>query len=255
MYNKKDKKMEINYQKTFSKSLNRDMEYKTYGTEGRGVLVFPSQDGRFFDYENFGMIDVLAPWIERGQIHVICVDGIDGETWSNRGGDCRSRIELHEKWFHYIMDELLSSLQRTPEETFIVTGCSMGGFHAGNFFFRRPDVFDTLIALSGLYHAAYGFGNYHDELTYANSPEDFLANMPEDHPWMQRYRQRRIIVCVGQGRWEDELLESTRHLDEILCSKHVPAWFDYWGYDVDHDWCWWRRQLAYFMQKVLENEA
>ena len=66
---------------------------------------------------------------------------------------------------------------------------------------------------------------------------------------------RRIIVCVGQGRWEDELLESTRHLDEILCSKHVPAWFDYWGYDVDHDWCWWRRQLAYFMQKVLENEA
>ena len=132
---------------------------------------------------------IPAPWIDRGQIHVICVDGIDGETWSNRGGDCRSRIELHEKWFHYIMDELLPSLQRTPEETFIVTGCSMGGFHAGNFFFRRPDVFDTLIALSGLYHAAYGFGNYHDELTYANSPEDFLANMPEDHPWMQRYRQ------------------------------------------------------------------
>jgi len=30
--------------------------------------------------------------------------------------------------------------------TFIVTGCSMGGFHAGNFFFRRPDLFDTLLA-------------------------------------------------------------------------------------------------------------
>jgi esterase/lipase superfamily enzyme len=26
---------------------------------------------------------------------------------------------------------------------------------------------------------------------------------------------------------------------------------DYWGFDVDHDWCWWRVQLPYFMEKVL----
>lgn len=243
--------MKIEYIKHWSNSLNREMEYKTYGTEGRAIVAFPSQDGRFFDYENFGMIDVLKPWIERGQARVICPDGLDWETWSNYGGDPRWRIEQQERWFHYVMDELLPAVRRSDDETFITTGCSMGAFHAGNFFFRRPDVFDTLVALSGLYHANYGFGGYHDDLTYANSPQDFLPNMPADHPWMGLYRQRQIIICVGQGRWEDELLESTRQLDEILNRKGIPAWIDYWGFDVDHDWPWWRKQLAYFMEKVL----
>ena len=47
------------------------------------------------------------------------------------------------------------------------------------------------------------------------------------------------------------ILASTRRLDAILCNHNVPAWFDYWGYDVAHDWCWWRPQIKYFMGKVL----
>ena len=31
------------------------MEFKVYGTAGKPVLVFPSQDGRFYDFENQGM--------------------------------------------------------------------------------------------------------------------------------------------------------------------------------------------------------
>ena len=222
-----------------------------YGESGRPLLAFPSQDGRFYDYENFGMVDVLSPWIESGKIRLICCDSIDTETWSNHYGNPRQRIELHERWYHYIMDELLPRLRHFDNETFMVTGCSMGAFHAGNFFFRRPDIFDSLIALSGLYHSAYGFGSYHDDLTYANSPQDFIPNIPEDHPWLSLYRQRNIILCVGQGRCEEELLESTRCMDEILNNKGIPAWVDYWGYDVDHDWPWWRKQLAYFMQKIV----
>lgn len=243
--------MRIDYHKEWSHSLGRDMEYKVYGESGRPLLAFPSQDGRFYDYENFGMVDVLSPWIESGKIRLICCDSIDTETWSNHYGNPRQRIELHERWCHYIMDELLPRLRHFDNETFMVTGCSMGAFHAGNFFFRRPDIFDSLIALSGLYHSAYGFGSYHDDLTYANSPQDFIPNIPEDHPWLSLYRQRNIILCVGQGRWEEELLESTRCMDEILNNKGIPAWVDYWGYDVDHDWPWWRKQLAYFMQKIV----
>lgn len=243
--------MNTEHHKHYSNALGREMEYKTYGDSGRPILVFPSQDGRYYDYANFGMIDVLAPWIERGQCRVICVDSIDGETWSNFGGDPRWRIEQHERWYNYVIEELLPEVRKAEGETFIVTGCSMGGFHAGNFFFRRPDIFDTVVALSGLYHANYGFGGYHDDLTYANSPQDFLPNMPADHPWIDLYRQRQIILCVGQGRWEEELLESTRQMDEILCRKGIPAWIDYWGFDVDHDWPWWRKQLAYFMEKIM----
>ena len=228
------------------------MEYKVYGTGGRAVFAVPSQNGRFFDWENFGMTEVLRPWIEEGRIRLITCDTIDGETWSDQGGDGYWRIRRHEAWFNYVINELLPAVRQYEGETFISTGCSMGAFHAVNFFFRRPDIFDTVIALSGLYAADYGFPNYHDELTYANSPQAFVSGMPTDHPWIDMYRQRRIIICVGQGKWEDELLESTRQFDAILRQKNIPAWIDYWGTDVDHDWCWWRPQLKYFMQKVLE---
>lgn len=242
--------MEVTYIKHFSQSLQRDMEYKLYGNDGQPVLVFPSQNGRFYDYEDFGMVETLAPFIDSGKIRLICVDGIDWETWSNTGGDARWRIEQHERWFHYVVDELIPSVRRDNEQ-FIVTGCSMGGFHSGNFFFRRPDLFHTLLALSGLYHASYFFGSYSDELVYNNSPLDFLAQMPPEHYYWDTYRNRRIICCVGQGRWEDDLLDSTRRLDALLSQKNVPHWFDYWGHDVDHDWVWWRKQIAYFMDKIL----
>ncbi len=242
--------MKVEYRKHYSHSLGRDMEYKVYGHSGKTALVFPSQNGRFYDYENFGMIDQLSGFIESGRLRVVCLDGIDWETWSNEQGDCRWRIEQHERWYHYIVDELVPEIGDRGH--LIATGCSMGGFHSANFFFRRPDIFDTLIAQSGLYHASYFFGNYSDELVYSNSPEDYLNNMPDNHYYWNEYRNRRIIICVGQGNWEDDLLASTRRLDEILHRRGVNnVWFDYWGHDVAHDWCWWRPQISYFMDKVL----
>ena len=242
--------MLTNYVKRYSPALGRDMEYKTYGDKGKAVLVFPSQNGRFFDYENMGMVGSIADYIESGKIRLICVDSIDGETWSNAEGDPRWRIEQHERWFHHVIDEVIPE-QRRDGETFMVTGCSMGGYHAGNFFFRRPDIFDTLISLSGLYHASFFFGDYSDELVYNNSPLDFLTWMPDDHYYLDIYRRRRIICCVGQGDWEADLLDSTQRLDAVLSRKNVPHWADYWGWDVSHDWPWWRKQIAYFLGKVV----
>lgn len=242
--------MNVQYHKWYSQNLNRDMEYKIYGDQGHAMIAFPSQDGRFFDYAERGMIHELSPWIEAGRLRVICVDGIDWETWSSMGGDNRWRIEQQERYFHYITDELMPNIRYWDGETMMVTGCSLGAMHAAIAFFRRPDLYDTLIAMSGLFHAGYSFPNYSDDLTYANSPQDFLRQMPEDHPWMQLYRQRRIIFTIGQGRWEEDTLWSTREMDTILAQKHVPAWFDYWGFDSDHDWPWWRKQLPHVMGNI-----
>ena len=56
--------MKTEYYKDYSQNLGRDMEFKVYGHSGRPFLVFPSQDGRFFDYENNGMIDAAKDYIE-----------------------------------------------------------------------------------------------------------------------------------------------------------------------------------------------
>ena len=38
--------------KEYSECLNRDMKFMVYGHAGQPMLVFPSQDGRYFDFEN-----------------------------------------------------------------------------------------------------------------------------------------------------------------------------------------------------------
>jgi esterase/lipase superfamily enzyme len=173
---------------------------------------------------------------------------------SHQGGNPYDRVRRHEAWYRYVMEEALpwfldyngSGLRP------LVTGVSMGAYHAGNFFFRRPDVFDSLIALSGIYDCGDIYGGYQDEVVYANSPADFIANMPQDHPWIGYYNAARACICVGQGAWEDQLLAGTRRLDGVLKEKGITGvWVDYWGYDVNHDWPWWRRQMRYFLAYVL----
>ncbi|MCI2173046.1 MAG: alpha/beta hydrolase-fold protein [Atopobiaceae bacterium] len=244
------------YHKEHSDSLDRDMEYKVFGEHGRICLAFPPQNGRFWDFEDFGMVDTVMPWIEAGLLQVVCVDSIDTESWSGTG-DEHDRIFQHERWFKYVCEELLPKLhERNGDVELAMTcGCSMGAMHAANFLFRRPDLFDATIALSGVYNADYFFPDYSDTLVYFNSPIDYLSGMPEGHEYMDMYRQSDIICCVGQGDWEEDLLASTRRLDAILQDKGIPAWVDYWGADVSHDWPWWRKQLPYFMGHLLGSPS
>src|SRR3989338_5016713 len=73
--------MQINYHKFFSGRLGQDFEFKVYGHAGKPVMVFPTSCGRFFDYENKGMIAALSEFIENGEIMVFAVDGRDNESW------------------------------------------------------------------------------------------------------------------------------------------------------------------------------
>ena len=138
------------YFKEYSPSLGRDMEFEVYGFGGKPCIVFPCQNGRFFDYNSFKMTDAAAAWINEGNLQLFCVDSVDIETWSDVDGDPRRRGEMLEKWYHYIADELVPRIREingTPENVkLMVTGCSMGASHAGIFALRRPDLFDGLRA-------------------------------------------------------------------------------------------------------------
>ena len=251
--------MNKEYYKAYSHQLGREMEVNIYGHAGKPCLVFPAQNGRFFDFENFGMVDACASFIEEGKLQLFCVDSIDGETWSNEAGDPRWRIERHEAWYRYICEELVPYIYAKNASGnggqyasgLLTTGCSMGATHAANFFFRRPDIFDAVIALSGYYSADMFFHGYMGDLVYQNSPIDFINGMSYDHPYVEQYRHHSIIICTGQGAWEDDMIRSTSRLKELLDYKDVPAWIDFWGYDVNHDWPWWRVQFPYFLGHLL----
>lgn len=108
--------MQATYHRMYSPSLMRDMEVNVYGTQGKPCVVFPSQNGRYFDFESFDMIEPCRPWLEAGKLRLFCVDSIDRETWSNREMPPRKRIERHELWFRYLTEEFYPWMMRTCED-------------------------------------------------------------------------------------------------------------------------------------------
>ena len=237
--------MQIRYYKEYSRFLNRFMEFKVYGHAGRPILIFPCQSGRFYDWEDRNMCNLAAPWIDAGKLQIITADSIDPESWDNHG-PCRPRIEMQERWYNYVCEELTPRLLEINREQgtdhtgqVLVGGASMGGGHAVNFFLRRPDLFNGTIALSGLYSSGMFFG-------------DYMRNVPENHPYKKLFAKAdKFILCCGQGQWEEDLLASTKELQAILESKDIHPFVDIWGTDVSHDWYWWEKQWVYFLQMTL----
>lgn len=250
--------MHIQYFKEYSHKLGRDMEFKVFGHSGRPFVIFPCQNGKFFDFENNGMIDTIADKIEDGKVQLFCVSSIDEETWSAEG-DYHGRIVWHEQWFSYICDEFIPRMYQIHNELAhenytgkpILSGASMGGYHCVNFYLRRPDIFGGCLSLSGLFHAGYFFPNYNDETIYYNSPVDYLPHLHPYHPLVDQYRQGDIIICCGQGAWEDEAKVDARILKEQFERLQVDAWVDLWGEDVNHDWPWWLIQFPYFVERLI----
>lgn len=246
--------MKIEFHQQYSPALQRDMAFKVYGHAGKPCLVFPCQDGRFFDFENFGMLDDCQPYIDRGQLKLYTVDSIDRETWSASDQPPYDRIRRHEAWFKYITEDLYPFMMGDSgcEGRAMTLGFSMGAYHAANALFRRPDLFDAVIALSGVYDPEYFMGGYMDEVAYLNSPLESLRGMPAGHPYIDLLNSCKIVLCTGRGAWEDLMVASTGKMDRALREKGVHAWVDYWGEDANHDWPWWKKQLRYFLAKVLE---
>lgn len=118
-----------------------------------------------------------------------------------------------------------------------------------------PDLFAGCICLSGVYSTYPFFGSYSNEIIYQNSPNDFINGMHYDHPYVEKYRQKQIYICCGQGAWEHPMLEDTRRLEELLKYKNIPAHVEYWGFDVSHDWPWWEKQFPYYVNQLINAQS
>jgi esterase/lipase superfamily enzyme len=232
----------------FSDALGHDMELLVYGHAGQALIAFPSQAGRAADWAGFGMIDAVAELIEAGRLLVVAVDGVDWQSWTNVSAPVESRARRHEDYHRYLADGVVPfARSETGSDSVWTTGCSMGAYHAANLFFRRPDLIDGVIAMSGLYQPRLFVNDFSDDAVYFNSPLYYLPNLADE--WhLERYRRAYIVFCVGQGMWEDDALADTRTLQSILRQKEVPATFDYWGHDVEHHWYWWQKMLRHHLE-------
>ncbi|WP_130011482.1 esterase family protein [Serinicoccus sediminis] len=225
-----------------------------YGHFGRPVLVFPSEAGRAWDFENNGMIEAVADLLEDGRIKVYCVDSFDHLTWSDNSLPTEERARRHGAYEHWVLETVVPLIDRDSpgHESIITVGASMGGFHAVNFALKRPDVFGVGISLSGNFDPSswHGWGEL-GEATYFNNPTAYVAGMEGEHlQWVREHAN--ILIVVGQGAFEvhpTQSLPGAHRMAGILADKGIRHEFDLWGHDSAHDWPWWRKQLAHHLPR------
>ena len=78
-------------------------------------MVFPTQDAMSDSVENFGMI------LRAGKIQFFCADTVDVETWSNVWDDKVWRVARQEKYYLYVVEEVLPFMKSKNPRLPIVT--------------------------------------------------------------------------------------------------------------------------------------
>jgi esterase/lipase superfamily enzyme len=233
--------MNREFHKAYSQELQRDMEALVFGHAGMPLVVFPTSQGRFFEYEDRGMVGALASKIESGQLQIFCPDGVDSESWYNRGVHPRVRVMRHLQYERYILHEMLPFIRwKNQAWQLALTGCSFGGYHAVNFALKHPDVVTHCVSMSGAFDIHQFLDGYYDNDCYFNNPPDFLPSMSDDW-FLSRYRQMKIVL--GSADW-DMCLDQNVKLSAILNGKAIPHWLDVWGDNLKHDWPLWLRMAG-----------
>src|SRR5437588_4692462 len=144
--------MNREYHHWYSPYLERDMELLVFGHAGARVLVFPTSMGRFFQWEDTGMIAALGEQLDQGKIQLFCVDSVDAESWHAKGKPPAERAWRQVQYEQYLLDEVLPFTRLHNSNPFLMTtGTSFGADHAVNFSFRYPHLVDRVIGLSCLY--------------------------------------------------------------------------------------------------------
>lgn len=228
------------------------MEFKIFGKSGKPCLVFPSMMGAFYEFEDCGMVKAVEEYIENGKLCLICIQSNDLDSWC-LNNDEQTRILNHEQWFNYVCQELVPFVHSylNTSVKLMSMGVSMGAFHAVNIALRHPELFDCVIGMSGIYRASIFLPNYKDQLVYFNSPIDYLSHLQADHPFAQAIKQLKVILCVGQGAFEEDCILDTKAMEKLLERFNIEHFVDYWGYDVNHDWYWWQKQLPYLLERCI----
>ena len=229
--------MNREYHKWYSHRLGRDMELLVFGHAGTPLLVFPSSMGKYYEYEDRGMVQTLQWQIDTGQLMLFCVDSVDSESWYNKGIHPADRVRRHAAYEQYLLHEVLPLMRsRTGRHRIGVTGCSFGGFHCTNFALRHPGDVSHSVSMSGAYDIRQFLHGHYDQDVYFNNPVDFLPQT-SDAWYLDQYHQIRWVFGAGE---HDICLGENQRIAGIFREKGLPHWFDFWGLGAVHDWPLWQ---------------
>jgi len=242
--------MNREYHCWYSPHIGRDMELLVFGYAGAKVLMFPTRDGRFYEYENIRIVESLRNKIEAGHIQLFCLDSIDHDSFYSSWRHPADRIQRHLHFEEYVLHEVMPFISlKNPHPCMIAFGCSLGAYHAANMAFRHPQLFQKLVAFSGRFdltlnveHFRNLFDGYYDENVYFHTPTHFLPNLNCD--WrLDQLKKMDIILVIGK---DDPFLQNNHTLSQILRQKGIRHTLHEWDGRA-HQGYHWRRMAPLYI--------
>ena len=242
--------MRREYLKWFSPNLRIDMEMLVFGHSGMPVVVYPTRQGRFFDYENWGLIRALRTPIDEGRLALYCVDSLDSQSLYCTCRSPQARVARLVEYERYILDEVLALVRSERGDRPVAShGCSLGAFHAVNIALRHPDRFQRVVALSGRYDLTTQtgpfralFDGYYSDDVYYQTPPHFVRNIA-DPELLRQLRRLDVTLAVGES---DVFRSSTGELGAVLMAKEVPTRLDVWNGEAHRARDWREMVRRYF---------
>ena len=235
--------MRRDYRKWESPALSRDMELLVFGEHGSPVIVFPTSMGRFYQWEDFGMVAHLARRIEDGLLQLWCVDTVDGQSFYNKHVEPQERARRHVSYDRYLMDEVLPAIRRENNDPRLeLLGASFGAFHAVALATRHPGTASRVIGLSGAYDAARWLNGVREDDAYFVNPLAFVPGLTDER-LLGPLRETEFVIATGV---DDPNVAGSREIVAALQDKDVPATLHLWD-GWAHDWPYWKEMVDTFL--------
>ncbi len=217
--------MKREYYKWHSRFVKKELEILVFGHAGAPVLFFPTRTARFYDYENWRIIDAMKEKIEAGYLQIFCVDSTDVDSFYNAEIHPSERIVRYSHYESYIVHEVIPFIKKLNKNKYrIVAGCSLGAYHAMNTALKHPQHFNKVVGMSGRYDLGMQIGNfrdlfdgYKDENIYFNTPTMFIPNL-SDEKIIKTLKKMKIVFVIGK---DDPFFESNVLLSNALSEKEI----------------------------------
>jgi esterase/lipase superfamily enzyme len=218
------------------------MDLLVFGHAGARAVVFPTSMGRFFEWEDRGMMHALGEHLERGWLQLYCVDSVDADSWYAKWKHPHDRAAHHAAYDAYIRDEVLPLSRRNDNPFLMTLGASFGAYHAVTFAMRYPHLVGRTVGMSGLYDIREQTGGYSDELVYAFNPPDFV--MGEHDPGrLEALRRLDIVLAIGR---DDPMRGNNDYFSGRLWSKGIGNALRLWD-GWAHDWPYWQQMIRAYI--------
>ena len=238
------------YKKEFSQYLQQEMEMLIFGHAGTPVIFFPTRTARFYDYEDWNVIDGVHDKLERGELQIFCLDSADKLSFYNKELTPAQRIQRHLFFEKYVLFEVIPMIKTINNSSALtMAGCSLGAYHALNIGFRHPHLFTKIVAMSGRYDLTLSlkffadlFEGYRDEDIYYNMPSKYVPNIHGDR-MLELLRKLDITIVIGK---EDAFMENNNALCDALAQKNIPHKYFIWDGEAHRGIIWKEMIKLYF---------